>query len=76
MKAQKTREWESATSEAGQAITTKYRAIAARALALGRSDIQFAVKEIARKVSSPDTEDWTTLERFADYLRGRPRAEN
>ena len=54
---------------------TKYRGLAARAnyLALDRPDLQYAVKEIARRMSSPCGEDWLLLKRLARYLVGAPR---
>ena len=54
---------------------TQYRALVARAnyLAVDRVDLQFPVKELARKMSSPSETDWDRLVRLARYLRGRPR---
>ena len=54
----------------------QYRALAARAnyLAQDRPDIQYAVKEIARRMSSPNRGDWGLLKRLARYLAGHPRA--
>ena len=54
---------------------SQYRALAARAnyLALDRPDIQYAVKEIARRMSQPTGEDWKLLKRLARYLVGAPR---
>ena len=53
-----------------------YRAITARAnyLAQDRSDIQFAVKELCRRMSDPDEACWARLKRLGRYLRGRSRA--
>ena len=50
--------------------STKYRAIVARAnyLAQDRFDIQFAVKELSRTMSSPTTGCWTALKRLGRYL--------
>ena len=42
-------------------------------LAQDRSDIQFAVKELSRKMSSPDEDDWPRVKRFAQYLVHTPR---
>ena len=55
--------------------STKFRAIAARAnhLAADRPDIQFAVKEICKKMSSPAGQDWRKLKRLAKYLVKHPR---
>ncbi len=52
-----------------------YRALAARAnyLAQDRPDIQFAVKEIARRMATPRMNDWLLLKRLARYLVGVPR---
>ncbi len=53
-----------------------YRALAARAnyLAQDRPDIQYAVKEIARRMSTPRINDWLLLKRLARYLIGAPRS--
>ena len=53
----------------------KYRAITARLnyLAPDRVDIQFAVKEAARGMSSPKSSDWPKLQRIGRYFLGRPR---
>merc|ERR1739836_281449 len=53
-----------------------YRALVARAnyLAPDRPDIAFAVKELARSMSSPSRGDWERLKRLARYLKGKPRA--
>ena len=55
---------------------TKFRALAARAnfLAQDRPDIQYAVKEIARRMSTPSEDDWILIKRLARYLVGAPRA--
>ena len=54
---------------------TMFRAISARAnyLALDRPDIQYATKEICRKMSKPRKKDWRRLARLAKYLAKRPR---
>ena len=54
---------------------TTFRSMAARAifLALDRADIQFAVKEIARRMARPRWGDWALLKRFARYLVTAPR---
>ena len=45
----------------------EFRALAARAnyLALDRPDIQFAVKEVARRMATPRVDDWILLKRLA-----------
>ena len=55
---------------------TQYRGLAARAnyLAQDRVDIQFAVKEIARRMAAPVNRDWLLLKRLARYLLGAPRS--
>ena len=55
-----------------------YRACAARAnyLSQDRADIQFATKEISRKMSEPTRADWEKLKRLGRYLKGAPRATN
>jgi hypothetical protein len=55
---------------------TMYRAIVARGiyLAQDRSDIAFAVKELSRRMSSPDKRDWQSLKRLGRYLLKRERA--
>ncbi len=52
------------------------RAIVARGifLAQDRSDIAFAVKELSRRMSCPDTRDWQSLKRLGRYLLKRERA--
>ena len=53
-----------------------YRAITARGnyVAQDRPDIQYAVKELCRRMSDPDEASWDKLVRLGRYLRGRPRA--
>ncbi len=53
----------------------EYRAIVARLnyIASDRPDIQFAVKETARNMSSPKKRDWPAVKRIGKYLKGRPR---
>ena len=55
---------------------TRFRALTARAkyLAQDRVDIQFAVKEIARRMATPRRGDMLLLKRLARYLVGAPRA--
>merc|ERR1712079_692240 len=54
---------------------TAYRAMAARAnyLALDRPDLQFAAKEICRKMSGPTEDDWGRLKKLVRYIRGKMR---
>ena len=54
---------------------TKYRAMAARVnyLSQDRPDIQYAVKEVCRKMSQPDKEDWAKIKMLARYLKEYPR---
>ena len=49
---------------------TEYRGLAARAnyLAQDRPDLQFAVKEAARRMARPLIGDWTLMKRIARYL--------
>ncbi len=60
----------------GPAEASTFRALAARAnyLAQDRPDIQFAVKEIARRMATPVGRDWSLFKRLARYLLGAPRA--
>eukprot|EP00973_Karenia_brevis_P093481 12417504-Karenia_brevis.AAC.1 len=53
----------------------KYQSIVARAnfLELDRPEIQFAVKECARVMSSPTEGDQARLKRLGRYLKGHPR---
>ena len=57
------------------AEATRFRAIAARAnaLAADRADIQYAVKEICRRMAKPVAGDWQKLVRLGRYLKGAPR---
>ena len=59
----------------GPADASQYRANAARAnyLVQDRADVQYAVKEIARRMSRPRMQDWGLLKRLARYLLGSPR---
>ena len=54
---------------------TKYRAIVARLnyLLPDRPDLAYAVKELARSMSSPANGDWIRLKRLARYIKGRLR---
>ena len=54
---------------------TMYRAITARGMYLSqdRSDIQYAVKETSRSMSSPKRSDWEKLKRIGRYLLDKKR---
>ncbi len=55
---------------------SRYKGLAARLnyLAQDRPDVQYAVKEVARRMSKPTTGDWGLLKRLGRYLLGAPRA--
>ncbi len=55
---------------------TKYRGLSARLnyLAQDRPDLQYAVKEVARRMASPRRGDWALMKRVGRYLLGAPRA--
>ena len=55
---------------------TRFRALTARGnyLALDRADIQFAVKELSRRMSAPRSGDMDLLKRLGRYLAGTSRA--
>jgi len=55
---------------------TVFRAIVARGnyMSIDRSDIRFAVKELARRMAKPRNVDYKQLIHFGRYLRGKPRA--
>ena len=57
------------------ADSRKYRAITARLnyLAADRVDIQYAVKEAARGMSTPMKSGWSVLNKIGRYLSGKPR---
>ena len=59
-------------------MATKYRALVARGnyLSQDRSDIRFAVKELARRMSKPRKTDMKGLIHLGKYLLGRPRVVN
>ena len=65
--------------EDGEPLTgeeaTRYRAITARLnyLAVDRPDIQYAVKEAARSMATPQKAHWSKLTRIGRYLVGKPR---
>ena len=54
---------------------TRYRQLIARCnfVAQDRPDVQYAVKEAAKGMSSPKKLDWEKLVRIGQYLAGRPR---
>ena len=54
---------------------TRYRQLIARCnfIAQDRPDVQYAVKEAAKGMSSPKKSDWEKLMRIGQYLRGKPR---
>ena len=54
------------------AEATRFRAVAARAnyLSGDRPDIQYAVKEICRRMAKPVKGDWEKLIRLGRYLKG------
>ena len=60
----------------GPGDASRYKGLAARLnyLAQDRPDIQYAVKEAARRMSKPTTGDWGLLKRIGRYLLGAPRA--
>ena len=64
---------ESDPLEAGEA--RKYRAVAATMnyLALDRSDINYAAKEICRTMSKPRQSGWAKIKRLVRYLVAHPR---
>ena len=55
--------------------TTAFRALVARGnyLAQDRVEIQYAVKEAARRMSKPRSADWNLLKRIGRFLKGMPR---
>ena len=55
---------------------TLYRSCVARAnfLSQDRSDVQYATKELSRKMSNPNHQDMIRLKRLGRYLKGRPRS--
>ena len=55
--------------------TTAFRVLVAHGnyLAQDRVEIQYAVKEAARRMSAPRKEDWALLRRTGRYLTGAPR---
>ena len=55
---------------------TRFRALTARAkyLAQDRADIQFAVKDFARRMATPRSGDMELMKRLGTYLAGTPQA--
>ena len=55
---------------------TKFRALSARLnyLAQDRPDLQYSVKEVARRMAAPAQGDWALMKRVGRYLLGAPRA--
>ena len=53
---------------------TRFRGVAARCnyLAMDRSDIQYATKEVCREMSKPTTGSLRRLKRIGQYLHGKP----
>ena len=68
-------EEEAESEELTGSEATRFRAVAARAnyLAADRPDIQYAVKEVCRRMAKPVIGDWQKLSRLGRYLRGAPR---
>ena len=61
--------------ELGAEEARKFRAVTARLnyLAVDRIDIQYAVKEAARRMSKPLSTDWKAVLKIGRYLAGKPR---
>ena len=55
---------------------TSFRGLVARGVYLShdRSEISFAVKELARRMSSPRRHDWIGMKRLARYLMDKTRS--
>ena len=53
----------------------RYRSLVMRGqyLSLDRRDIQYATKELARKMQAPTEHDWQALKKLGRFLLGRPR---
>ena len=71
---------EEAKSYEGSALMSSldasaFRGLAARLnyLSLDRADLQYAAKEVSKKMSAPREADWAKLKRVARYLVGAPR---
>ena len=59
----------------GPREASQFRSLVARAnyLAQDRMDVQYSVKELTRRMSCPDSEDWVALKRLGRYLVAKPR---
>ena len=59
----------------GREDAWRYRSVVARAnyLAQDRPDIRYSVKELCRKMSNPNADDWKALKKLCRYLQGRPQ---
>ena len=59
-----------------EASATRFRAVAARTnyLAQDRTDLQFAAKNLSRRMARPTTLDWESAKKLARYLKLKPRA--
>ena len=42
-------------------------------MSLDRADVQYAAKEVAKRMAAPREADWAKLKRVARYLAGAPR---
>ena len=71
----KVMEEESNSKELTGSEATRFRAVAARTnyLSVDRPDIQYAVKEVCRRMAKPVEGDWQKLARLGRYLKGDPR---
>jgi hypothetical protein len=54
---------------------TKFRGVAARInyLAMDRPDLQYAAKNLCRRMANPRISDWEKARKIAKYIKGRPR---
>ena len=59
-----------------QTEASRFRGVAARInfLAQDRADIQFAAKELSRRMAVPVRSDWEAAKKIARYFKHRPRA--
>jgi len=59
----------------GSEEVTQFRSLAARCnfLAADRIDMQFACKEVCRRMSGPCIGDWEMLKKMAKYMKAHPR---
>ena len=60
----------------GESEKTKFRGVAARTnyLAMDRPDLQYATKNLCRKMANLEASDWHKAKKIARYIKGRPRA--